>query len=274
MLRRVKIVGGGQGFFMIDGLGAYHPLAVFRAKRELKQDRAAIQEQIVDQQQAAAALEEVLQKRPEGFAGTIWDSSQYIEEAHKQVTGIVDRLKNMKDLVEQSNDPKIDDTARKGIQKQFNGLRQEIQNISQTDIKGDPLFSGRFASNGKALRFGEKKEEEVVLRINSLTPESLKIKDTRIDSLVMARRATKDIDRALTEVKDTEKMIRVKADVVMVRLERATAEDDDSGGVKIISSSSGLSQSLDARQVDLRMRQESAARAKGRTRALLINVAI
>ncbi|MDB5037334.1 MAG: hypothetical protein JWQ35_862 [Bacteriovoracaceae bacterium] len=236
----------------------YHPSLILKDKRARKVQRDESNAMAKNDKKTAADAEKVT-------SGPAVEAKAYLEKTSDLATEIETRVGKLVAIANDCSKSGNSDSELKKMNKEFQTTKREIDMLAKTgEVKGEAPLSGKYAQKPKILSMGEG-NSPVEIKIEPLHAQGLGIDQLRVDSLSFGKKAKLELERAKQVLNQIQSAIAMKLETIATRMSSMAVEN-------------GVSKSTFSRDdnrdnyLDLKISQERAARAKGRTFGLLINI--
>lgn len=215
----------------------------------------------------------------------VWEALYLIYQIRSCLKEYAENFHQLSSVSHRALDLKISDNDRRLFNRQYQGYLKRIEDfVKSTSLRDVVIFDGTDKNNKPmTVVLSEDGEEVMTVDLPGLDLESLRLKDTRIDSIVHARKADKYVNDG--EARISEIFATLDSKNAALDLKRANLGlpvpnfDKNSGDASVFyeEDTEPEEENLEVRSpqlLELRDRQQKAARAKGRLFGLLINTRI
>jgi hypothetical protein len=231
---------------------SYSPAMIFKKRREQRSRLLEVvkQKEIIEKEKQA--------HRP------IYDARAYLERVADMGTALEEKFKELVELSEGVlNSTETDSRA---ANKRFQAKKAEYEALAKKSVIGqDAPFSGKFSQKPKIISMGDEGGHSVELKLDSFHLADLGLEHIRIDSLSYAKKARMELERVKNDFAVLQTALGTKINYVSSRISSLEADIEVARGVSNVQRGN---------YSELKELQERAARAKGRTYALLVNTKV
>jgi hypothetical protein len=263
---------------MVRGTLSYNAATLLRSKRVRALEAASKASQ--QALESSPSDTETSNGKPDSPMNVFDQADEFVESIKPKLTQMIGIIGEMKKMAEASTNSALSDEDRKQINVRFVEKRFMIDGMAnQTEFGGKKLFNGELMRGALKIPVGIADHEVVEVRFDSLKNDQTGLEGQKIDSLVNARNALKEMDNVLARFQLVGMMFKAKEDEISVKRKRFVEENQIPEEIANARKAKALQDIASRRQeverlalhLDLKEEQERIAQDEGRERALLIN---
>lgn len=277
---------------MLIGIGGYSPLSVRKRSKMLAKERRKAKRS--PSSAGVQPVDEGASVRPEGKRGLIWDVLKFHHQLQLAAVSLKEEYARLIAFGEQALDLKQSDKERRLLnQKYLNALETMDAFVGGLKVEGESLFEKETIKVFSVANEGA--GEEIKYDIPSFTTTDLQIKETKLDSLISARRTEKLLETVQKKIDKFLETLKTKAVFLQVKRKSIGMEMPDFDAIlkskeradeQVAEQLNQMSQDesfeeeddeerlLNPAYLPLRVEQEMIAKNKGRQQGLLIRTAV
>ena len=255
----------------------YNPSSLLRAKRA----RVFGESEDVAKKALGAALPSLDDKDNSNSPMHVFDDADsFLENIRPKISQMLEMIAEMKKLADASTNSGVSDDDRKGLNGKFVERRREVGRLTEeTEFKGKHLFTGDLMKSALKLRVGHGELDVIEVRFEPLKNDVTGLEGQKIDSIVSARKAQKELTEIAARFSLAAMMMKAKEDAINLKRKQFIEENNIPEEVANASKAKAMREVARKRQelqrlsmhIDLKEEQERRAEYEGRERALLIN---
>jgi hypothetical protein len=257
---------------------SYNPATLLRAKREKALEAGA--KSISRAVESSPSSDQVANIEPDSPMNVFDQADEFVESIKPKLAQIIGIIGEMKKMAEASTNSALSDEDRKQLNVRFVEKRSVIDRMAnETEFGGKKLFNGELMRGALKIPVGIADHEVIQVRFDSLKNDQTGLEGQKIDSLVNARNALKEMDNVLARFQLVGMMFKAKEDEINVKRKQFIEEHHIPEEIANARKVKALQEVANKRQevqrmslhIDLKEEQERIAQFEGRESALLIN---
>jgi len=256
----------------------YDAASLLRVKREKAREEAAK----LDPKglEAAPSTEPDSSLEPDSPMRVFDHADEFVEVNKPKVSQMIGIIGEMKKMAEASTNSALSDEDRKQLNIRFVEKRSSIDRMAtETEFLGRKLFNGDLMRGSLKIPVGKGPLDVVEVRFESLKNDMTGLEGQKIDTLVNARNALREMDNVYARFQLVGMMFKAKEDEINVKRKQFIDENRIPEEVANARKLKAIQEVANKRQevqrmtlhIELKEEQERIAEFEGRERALLIN---